>query len=414
MNSLNYLKSILKTLNQQELNSLEKFVLYQGGKDEVGVSKTTQLIKLVLDSGNFSSIDIQKTIYGKLNYSAFNKLANRLKERILEVILFNSSIRSSNYAERSKTIFELRKRMIQVDLLILKGVRSKVIDELNLIIKKADDYEIYDVLIQALYTKQRTQSFDMGLKRFEKHKMQIKLAEEKWIAFNSAQLIFNIIVSKIGAVTKPELYKIELQEALLQLNERYRKTYAPTVGYYYHLLQVEYFQLEKDYLKADVQLKELVKLVENSKSVYSDFRIGSVKMNLANNCIFLKDFESAILNIEDAKHYFRNQAVNLTILKEIELYVYFYLGELSICNQLSEDLILESRKVNSPLVSSKIIYLSASIDFVMSEFSKALIRLDECEEIDKDKEGWNIIKKIMILICRIELGEFESVDLKLG
>jgi len=414
MNSLNYLKSILHTLNDKEIGSLEKFVLYQSGYESVNNSKSAQLISLVLAPENYSANEMQKTIYGKLSYSTFNKLVNRLKEKTLEVILFNSSLRHSKYAERSKRIFELRKRMIQIDLLILKGVRIRVIDELNLIIKRAEEYEIYDVLIQALYTKQRTQSFDMGLKKAEKHKIDIGIAEEKWTAFNSAQLIFNNIATKISVATKPETYKTELEDALSLLEEKFKRTSSPTVGYFYHLLQVEYLQFKKLFLRADIHLKELSKLVEKSKSVYSDFRMGSVKMNLANNCILLKDFESTILNIEEAKQFFRSQPVNLTILKEIELYAYFYKGNLDDCSQLAGFLTIESRKVNSPLVYNKIYYLSACIDFVKSDFIISLNKLDECEEIDKDKEGWNIVKKIMVLLCRIEIGELESVDLNLG
>ncbi len=38
----------------------------------------------------------------------------------------------------------------------------------------------------------------------------------------------------------------------------------------------------------------------------------------------------------------------------------------------------------------------------------------QCHELDRDKEGWNIIKRIMITLCRIELKDYESLDLKIS
>ncbi|MBK9525348.1 MAG: hypothetical protein IPO39_11495 [Bacteroidetes bacterium] len=45
--------------------------------------------------------------------------------------------------------------MIQIDLLILKGLRENLNKELEKIIDQSKEYEIYDILVQALYSKQR-------------------------------------------------------------------------------------------------------------------------------------------------------------------------------------------------------------------------------------------------------------------
>ncbi len=414
MNSLNYLKSILITLKPEELHSLEKFVLYNAEPEESYKSKTAQLIRLLLEPENYSANDIQKTIYGKVNYAAFNKLVNRLKEKTLEVLLFNSNLQRGYYSNRSRTVFELRKRMIQIDLLILKGVRQNILNEIDLTIKKATQFEIYDILVQVLYTKQRFQGLDMGIKSAGRIKEQISTAEMKWTAINSAQAKFNELISKISVSSSSDSYKKELTNGLSFLKKTYEETSAPTIGYYYLLLLVEKAQIGREYLLAGKYLMDLQILVENSKSVYSEYRMGSTTLNIANNNIFLKNLHGSLDKIIVSKKYFINQPLNMSILNELEFYNLFYLGEKAKAENSLKSLVKYSRSLNSPFLLNKRIFYEACMEFINNKFINALSIFKDCEEIDKDKEGWNIIKRIMITLCRIELEEYESVDLKLS
>ncbi len=414
MNSLNYLKAILHSLKPEELTSLEKFVLFQVNPEEARFSKSVQLIKLILAEENYSANDIQKTIYGKENYTAFNKLVNRLKDKTLEVLLFDSNLQRGYYSERSKTLFELRKKMLQIDLLILKGMRNNILDDLNLVIKKSDELEIYDVLVQALYSKQRFYGLDMGAKKASQLKTQIRLAELKWSSLNASQSKFNETISKISSASSFESYKLNLFETLEFLEVEFKKTSTPTIGYYYHLLLVEKMQIEKKYNEASICLNQLFDLIQVNKSVYSEYRMGSTALNIANNFIFEKRLDVSMVNLEVARSYFVNQPLNLSILNEIEFFNLFYQGKLEDADQALRSLVKYSRSVNSPLLLNKRLFFKGCVEFINGNYVGALETLLACAEIDKDKEGWNILKKIMITLCRIELEEYESVDLKLS
>ena len=414
MNSLNQLRNIISSFQGEEIKSLEKHINYLKSGQDLQISKSAQLLKFLLESQVHSPTDIQKAIYGKQNYSAFNKLVNRLREKALEVMLFSSNIKSGSYAERSRTIFELRKRMIQIDMLILKGLRRNILEEINLVIKKAKEYEIYDVLVQALHTKQRFQGVDLGQSQADNLKIEIQKAEFQWTSLNYSQSKFNELISMINSSSNPDSYKTELAFGLGLLKTEYERTDSATIGYYYKLLLVEKFQNEKNYKKAGESLIELITLIDNNSSVYSKFRIGSMTLNIANNFIFLKELDASLEKLIIAKEYFANQPVNLAILNEIEFYNLFYRGDLDQSSLCLDDLIKYTRTVNTPLLLDKRIFFKGCLRFIQGDYQQALDLIIDCNELDKDKEGWNITKRIMITLCRIEIQDYESVDLKIN
>ncbi len=401
-------------MRPEEISSLQKFIVFNSDVEDSSKSKSAHLIELLMDKVSHTANDIQKIIYGKINYPAFNKLVNRLKEKTLEVLLFNSNLQRGYYSERSRTVFELRKRMIQIDLLILKGVRNKILDEINLIIKRADEFEIYDVLVQMNYTKQRFLGFDLSAKKIDRIKNEIRMAESKSSALNASHSLFNELILKISKSSNSLSYKSDLNKGLERLKSDFQLTMVPTIGYYYYLLLVESNQIEKSFQEAEENLKLLLKLLSKHKSVYSDYRKGSIELNLANNSLFLKKTQAALVEIEKARPFFQNQPLNLSILNEIQFYAYFYYGDISNSEKVITQLFDLSKVVNSPLVLSKIIYYSSCLFFIERNYPLALSRYNDCGEIDQDKEGWNVIKRIMITLCRIELEEYESVDLKLS
>ena len=139
-----------------------------------------------------------------------------------------------------------------------------------------------------------------------------------------------------------------------------------------------------------------------------------MKINIANNFIFLKELDDSLEKLIIAKQYFANQPVNLAILNEIEFYNLFYRGDLDQSSLCLDDLIKYTRTVNTPLLLDKRIFFKGCLRFIQGDYQQALDLIIDCNELDKDKEGWNITKRIMITLCRIEIQDYESVDLKIN
>ncbi len=414
MNSLHYLKAILRTLKPEEITSLEKFISYQTDKEDLIRSKSSGLLSLLLSQEDYTANDMQRTLYGKLNYPAFNKLVNRLKEKTLEVILFNANLQRGHYSERSRMVFELRKKLMQIDLLILKGLRVKILDEINLVIKKAREFEIYDVLVSILYSKQRFLSIGMGSRRSSSMLAEIKSAESILEKFNESQALFNDIISSISISANTASYNDELTKTLKLLKYNLEITRSPTIAYYYYFLQIEENQIKANYRQAEENLDKLLIIVKTNKSVYSENREGTVILNQSSNYLYTKNLNAALSCANEAKKFFSTQPVNLVVINEILIYRHFYASEISLVKPLLDEQFAYWNKIESPISRSKTLFLEASLNFLHKSYIECLDKLVKIADVDQDKEGWNIVKRIMVILCRIELNDAESTDLNLS
>ena len=52
--------------------------------------------------------------------------------------------------------------------------------------------------------------------------------------------------------------------------------------------------------------------------------------------------------------------------------------------------------------------------FIQKEYLECISILENYSEIDRDKEGWNIWKRILLLLAKIECGEIDSIDLTIA
>ncbi|MBK7573079.1 MAG: hypothetical protein IPI10_16220 [Bacteroidetes bacterium] len=111
MNNIIALKKLVSKLNNTEINLLRKQIENNNINSVEG--KSVQLLKLLIRKEPLTSVEIQKIIYGKLNYLAFNKLCNRFKDSIHDVLLMDNSIRTSGYSKRNTLLFDLRKKLFK-------------------------------------------------------------------------------------------------------------------------------------------------------------------------------------------------------------------------------------------------------------------------------------------------------------
>jgi hypothetical protein len=51
--------------------------------------------------------------------------------------------------------------------------------------------------------------------------------------------------------------------------------------------------------------------------------------------------------------------------------------------------------------------------FRSGAYKESLSELNSLPELVKDKEGWNVARKILQLLAKVEIGDYDSVDLNL-
>ena len=412
MSSLISLKNLLYKLKKEEVKCLINFINLNQKSENKGVNQSVKLIKLLIRQQSLTSNELQLILYDKANYTAFNKLIYRIKDKIYEILIFDQNLEKSISAKRNRTIFDIKKKLIQSEIMFSRGINEELKSFQNKIISTAKQFEIYDGLIEALQAKQRYVGFRSGFKANQKIKYEINFYEQCRDAYNRALEIYNSISSKINFSFSTIDYENELEEAIVILQRDYEKTHSASVSYYYFLLLTEYYQSRNDLLSARGSLIKLKELTEQNVSIYTKNRIGNAYINLANNEFLMHNFDQCLLFNQKATHYLAESAVNIGIIKELEFNVLFFSGKLEDAEKLIHKLYNDSRVNNTPFLYAKRAYLFACLKTFKKQYAQSNELLLELKDIERDKDGWNLGKRILTIINRIETNNFESADLQ--
>ncbi len=410
MNNLNSLRSLIKKLSVEEMNALARILQSQKDNKIKKESKSLLLVNLLLIEPGLNSSEIQKNIYHSLNYSAFNKLCTRLREKVLDSMLLDSSIENGGYSKRNAIIFSLKKKLIQADILNLKGLREQADSICKKTIIISSEYELYDLIIQSLITREKFVRLRTNKRELDKIYFEIKLTNEKYESFRKCQSDFNSIMNKIATAGNEMSYFDELKKGISSLETEFNLHKSNLTGYFLQLLKTQMFQNENNFVRADESLDVAIKILKK-KSVYSDNRMGSVLLSKSENCIKLRNFEDSLQLSEDSNKYFPNNIFNKALVQENKFYANFYLGDFNKSKSLIDNLCNLPKENNIILSINKWNYLSAVLMFIENNYIDCMKSLKQLSEIDKDKEGWNINIRILAIMCKIELNDTDSVDL---
>ena len=409
MNSLKSLKNIVSKLTEEEIKTLKKVLSINIVlKNE---SKSLNLINLLLSDKNYSFNEIQNNIYGKPNYNAFNKLLNRTKHKVLETIILDVTISSNNFSKRNKVNLDLRKKLLQADILQLKGIRKEVLPIYNYIISHSKYFELFDIQVSALVSKQRLQLINSKVNSFVKINDEIEYAESCHKALKTSSKIYNDIINKINNSINQSSYIDELKSLIVKLNEYYNIYRLPTIGFYLFTLEAEICENNLFYDKSKDALEKAKNILLLNESAYTENRYGTVLLNLSNCYIYLLKFDQAINLALESKRYFKNLPLTLKIVDEILFYAYFYKLDYVNCSKILSN--NNYIKYDDDNLKNKFYYFQSCLFFINKKNIESLEALSNCSELKNDNEGWNINMRILLILNRIELNDYDSIDLKI-
>ncbi len=411
MKNLNSLVNLVSKLSRDEYRSLDKFLNLNSTIQNT--SKSQELLNLILNKNETNPITIQNILYGKINNYAFNKLVDRLNTKTLEVLMFNTNINKKIYSERVRVIFDLKKKLIQCDLLSLKGLRDDSDLLCKKIITKAKKYELFDIVSDALSHRQSFINIRKKSSFITKIENEIKYADSKYSAIINSQFAYNYVINKINNSSESITYYQDLKEAIRKIGEEYKKYNSNIIGYYLYFLQTEYYQIHEDYIESSKCLSILINLLKN-KSIFSDSRLGGTYLNIANNYLHLNQLDQSVKYAELSLKYFVNNDYNKALVEECLFYAYFYKKNYRKSTDIVNKLLKLPIANNISFNLNKWIFYSAVNSFVRNDFHNCILQLNNVTEINKDVEGWNINKRLIIIMTRIELKEYESVDLNVS
>jgi len=412
MNSLNHLNKIIKRLKEHEIDTLNTY-LNAFKVDHLNESlRSVNLIELLADEKQPKVPDVlQFKLYGKPNIPAFEKLVRRTREKVYESLLLENNLsKVRTHSERSRIGYDLRKKLIETEILSARGLAEENETLYEYMLNKAEQYEFYDIVLEILYTKHTFSSFRYGSGRIRKIGKEIQKYEIIRSAVNHARLTFDNYAARINFSASPEDYLGELPNVVEKLEEDFKVANSPTIGYFLYLLQTELFQQSNNLDNANTALLKLVELLKNSPSVRTRNRLGTAYVNLANNEMLAYRFESGLKYAEEAAKYFKDTTVNINVVREIESMLYQYLHNFEMSEKLISALYQSSAAQKTSFLFNKRTYLFACLKNLQGDYKRSEELLNEVREIEKDKEGWNIGIRLLQIMNLVDRGKTDLME----
>jgi len=406
------LKEVVACLMPNEVRTARKFITAFEGNATKGKNKSLLLFELILADPDIIIEQAAKRIGPNNKKNALNKLASRLRNKLVESLILSVNLdHEENNSNRTKIKFEIRKQLMYAGICSGRGLKSQAVVTYEGVIDKARKYEFYTELLEALELKRGIIGLRRGYQEYQNYSKDIlfyKKCQEALSSSNAWYFKHFTMVDRRGL--KKEDITI-LNGAIKKIEIWYTDTKSANVGYLLYTLTMEYLLALEEYKKSCEIGKKLIGLVTNNIWLFNRIMIGGSYANLADCYIFIFDFHSSIRNSNWALGIFNPLSIEAhVVVKETLFRDFYYLGELTLAISIATEIAKNTNPNNSPFHHAKRVYLKACAHFAQGEFKEALQNLHTTKEIENDKEGWNIGKRLLTILIYLELGDWDAAE----
>lgn len=409
------LHGLISSLTISEFEAVRNSYLLQE-KNNPQVQKTLSLLDFLRHLKDVpSKKDCIKHVYGTSKEDSFRQLKSRLNQRILDILIHENNIDKLEIEELDIVTIRLRKKFSQVlYLYFTKGNLPVVYNLLNSIIKSAEEYNIYSILIEALRLKKQFVSIRETEDVMEEFDNQISYYQRCDEARHKAVDFYCRLVRKVdfeGGEKKDKIQAL-LLDGINELKQLYQELNAPVVGYYLKILELAYFSNSKNYSVAKESCMEQLEFLQ-SKELYRKSRVGMVYDNAGQLQILTGNYQEAIEYFREAVKHYKSNSINVVISREQEFFAQFYMGDYNAAMETISFLISKNSDDQGNFRASKFLYYKAALLFQSGDFQQCKKIIMQNLELNQDKAGWEVAVRILSIMSNIELGNFDMASLQI-
>jgi tetratricopeptide (TPR) repeat protein len=408
MTKLKELFSIVSSLNEDEVKTLQRYLHCFDTVNESHEPKGERLLNLIIHN-NAAEL---KLFEKKFTKPAFSMLVLRLYDKVLDTLTFDVNIkRADSYSDIGIARMTVRKRILYTQAL---GAKKQFLENISLyqkIIHTSKEFEFYDELLIAMYELQNLYGAMSKLADYENVDKEIQHYEEVRLQVKKAFQIYNkFMLEKSLNPENGELVN-ELELVLPKLKTFFLLSKSAQAGWFYYRLLIEYHQIKENYAEGHAACLALLKLQQENAAIKADSYFAITYKMMAKFSMLLYNFDEALVSILKCQNLDNKFKQNIDSGKETEFFANFYRDQYYDAKFIVNDLAEKSTQTEgSGFAYSKYSYYSACCAFLKGKHSDVYKNLAETKEIEKDKEGWNIAVRILGIMNQIENEDFDLAD----
>jgi hypothetical protein len=411
--SYEVIQSLVLSLTDDEKRIAKQYLLAFDKKKREYIPKIILLFNHIIIN-QYDKKPPFEHLYPSKNKAAFQLLCYHLRNKVLESLILEVNTNRPGYTSPiGKANIECYKMLMQALLCFGKGQSQLAISLLNTLISKGRKNEIYPVIIEGLYIKKRVLNLRYGSKNSIKLQQKIEKYENRRDAGHQIIELKNQFQNLTGFSNTISKKQLAFEKKIENTEQKYKQHLTPKLEYNFLNLRMNYHQSIMQFETSNNYCKQMQKLIDTHKHLYTETTEGGLLLNLAHNYTLMGSFKKSLLNAKKANNLFNTGSFNYFILQKTTFYALYYQAKYTEAYTLAQTNKTLPQAQKTSFQQSQWNYWVAVCLFNKQEYKQAQKLLNEIHEIKKDTEGWNFSVRVLNFACSVELKDWDTGDIQI-
>lgn len=399
---------IYRKLSHQEV----RYIRHQITASAFEYEKVGKLFELVTQYEEQDESFYANDLYGKQPDNTFRVTKSRLK-RMMENVVLNDKSLSGYSTEITNIQLQLKKKLLQAEILIGRGVYLAGKNLLMQCISTAQKYNLYQEHFQAEFLMFRLASIRSATKEFEHQTLTLKKLNYNSSLINEA-LILHYYINNL--LLHKSLSEEQLGDVRLQLNrvaDISNENPHPMVQNAHYLSEIYYFQVAGNFENALLFCEKYLDLIQNNPIYYTKQRLAGAYVQLSQVSLQLGESAKAQNYSENAIKFFSADEMNYLIAQELMFRIAFYSEKFEEAQSYIEKAFKHPQFETSKMRAAQWQYFKVCLLVKKGDFKNANRSLSDTTPLLSDKYGWNLYVRLLEIMILFELQLFDPLDARI-
>jgi tetratricopeptide (TPR) repeat protein len=404
------LRIIINQLSKQEISSARKFLVAFDTDTHKSNNKNLRLLEFLLANPEANYSQARKLEGDQADKKAFDQVCRRLKEKIGESLILDVNIRRSDFPETSQSRkLAIRKKLLIASVMMERGAINEALSICHKIVDMAKEYELYSEVHEALYwISNEPGELDSGMvKNLMKDLEFYRYCDQ---ALYRARELYCTSTANTGIGMHDVSHQNLLAHARGELALMFQHTKSATIAYYYYLVEIRFNFVMRNFVACCDTGIRLIQLVSSHPVLRTEIRLGSAFVELANAYNHIGDDQQSLFYSRNALDLLPETSSYYELAKETEFKSLYNLDRKEEASISLKKLIDVSDRKKQPRVYWKRLFYMACLNFSLANYPDTMKAMERIGKLKTENEGWNIGRRILTILCKIEMSAFDDAD----
>lgn len=394
---------IIQTFKPAECEFIRDYYLR---KSNGSATKRLQLFDLLKNQLSRDNEQVCRLLYNRKPDSGFSQLKKRLKQDLLDFMVFFPSTKSDS-PDNSAVELECRKLFVQAKMLVHRGIEDMAIDVLKRINKLAKDFDLPQMKALSLGLLQDIS--DQSFRDFTVDSAKIERDLEVHLAKVKSRNLYRRLAEKGLAELEDNS---EDKELIVRLKSLCETSWTPSLGFWHHLIALKVNLLKDRVGKAYWHGLRLDQALKSHGASLSKDELFDFYHEMAVLLTKARKQSRAELYARKAEMLCSNDCEDLLRILEIRFVLAFSKKEYGSCLEIWQEAMSHSKIENDDSNYLTWVFFEACLEFIQNDFEQSLVLLRKSTDLCRDKSGFFIEHRLLEILNLIELGEHDLLEYK--